>query len=176
MAVMVALLRGINVGGSGKLPMAALRTIVKDLGHTDVRTYIQSGNVVFRTSARSTTAVARKLQAAIAATSSVRPSVVVRTGDELAAALDRDPFVARGEDSSKVHLTFFPSEAPDPGDMSAFAPDEAVALGGELHLFLPDGLGRSKLAARLDRIAAPNGTTRNWRTATTLLDMARALA
>jgi uncharacterized protein (DUF1697 family) len=172
MTVMVALLRGINVGGRGKLPMADLRAIVEGLGHADVRTYIQSGNVVFRTRSRSTTAVAAALGEAIAAGTDVTTSVVVRTADELVAARDADPFVARGEDPGNVHLTFFPGAAPDPGDLSDYAPDTAVALGGELHLFLPNGLGRSKLAADLDRRLAPGGTTRNWRTVTTLIAMA----
>lgn len=174
MAVMVALLRGINVGGRGKLPMAELRTIVDGLGHTDVRTYIQSGNVVFRTRSRSTGSVAAALHEAIAAGTSVRTAVMVRTADELVAARDADPFVAAGEDPASVHLTFFASAAPDPGDLSAYAPDTAVGLGRELHLFLPNGVGRSKLAADLDRKLAPDGTTRNWRTVTTLIEMATA--
>jgi uncharacterized protein (DUF1697 family) len=174
MAVMVALLRGINVGGRGKLPMADLRTIVEGLGHADVRTYIQSGNVVFRTRSRSTSSVATALQEAISAGTSVRTTVVVRTAEELLAARDADPFVAAGEDPKSVHLTFFGSAAPDPGDLSAYAPDTAVVVGSELHLFLPNGLGRSKLAADLDRKLAPGGTTRNWRTVTTLIGMAAA--
>ena len=97
---------------------------------------------------------------------------MVRTAKELVAARDADPFVARGEDLGTVHLTFFPGAAPDPGDLSAYAPDTAVALGGELHLFLPNGLGRSRLAADLDRKLAPGGTTRNWRTVNALIELA----
>jgi uncharacterized protein (DUF1697 family) len=175
MTVMVALLRGINVGGRGKLPMADLRTIVEGVGHTDVRTYIQSGNVVFRARARSTAKVADELEKAIGAGSSVAPVVVVRTAAELVATRDADPFIARGDDPTTVHLTFFGDAAPDPGDLAAYAPDTAVAIGRELHLSLPNGLGRSKLAATLDRSIAPGGTTRNWRTFTTLLEMATDL-
>ena len=76
---------------------------------------------------------------------------MVRTAAELVAARDADPFVRRGDDTGSVHLTFFAGAAPDPGDLSAYAPDTAVPVGGELHLFLPNGLGRSKLAADLDR-------------------------
>jgi uncharacterized protein (DUF1697 family) len=172
MTVMVALLRGVNVGGRGLLPMADLRRIVADLGHTDVRTYIQSGNVVFESDVASTDAVAADLAAAITAGSEVAPAVMVRRVDELAAAVRADPFVARGEDSAKVHLTFYATLAPDPGDLGRFAPDTAVPIGREMHLFLPGGMGRSKLAASLDRSVAPGGTTRNWRTVTTLLEMA----
>jgi len=175
MTVMVALLRGINVGGRGKLPMADLRTIVEGVGHTDVRTYIQSGNVVFRARGRSTAKVADELEKAIAAESSVAPVVMVRTGAELLATRDADPFIARGDDPATVHLTFFRDAAPDPGDLSTYAPDTAVAIGRELHLSVPNGLGRSKLAAALDRSIAPGGTSRNWRTFTTLLEMATEL-
>ena len=172
---MVALLRGINVGGRGKLPMADLRTIVEGVGHTDVSTYIQSGNVVFRARARSTAKVADELEKAIAAEASVAPAVVVRTAVELQATRDADPFIARGDDPATVHLTFFRDAAPDPGDLSSYAPDTAVAIGRELHLSMPNGLGRSKLAAALDRSIAPGGTSRNWRTFTTLLEMATEL-
>ena len=175
MTVMVALLRGINVGGRGKLPMADLRMIVEGVGHTDVRTYIQSGNVVFRARARSTAKVADELEKAIAAESSVAPPVVVRTAVELLATRDADPFIARGDDPATVHLTFFRDAAPDPGDLSSYAPDTAVAIGRELHLSMPNGVGRSKLAAALDRSIAPGGTSRNWRTFTTLLEMATEL-
>jgi uncharacterized protein (DUF1697 family) len=172
MTVMVALLRGINVGGKGKLPMADLRAIVAGLGHEDVRTYIQSGNVVFDARSTSTDEVAAELAEAIARESEVAPAVVVRTAAELQAVVDDDPFVSRGEDTASVHVAFFAEDAEDPGDLSRFAPEEAVAIGREVHLFLPGGMGRSKLAASFGRSGAAVGTARNWRTVTTLLEMA----
>lgn len=172
MPVMVALLRGVNVGGRTTFPMAELRSVVESLGHSEVRTYIQSGNVVFRTTARSTAKVGAALGAAIEEARGVEVPVVVRTGDELAAALEADPFVGRGEDPSSVHLVFFAGSAPDPGDIERFAPEEAVAVGREIHLFLPGGMGRSRLAATLARGATADGTARNWRTVTKLSEMA----
>ena len=166
-------LRGINVGGKGKLPMAQLRELVEGCGFTDVATYIQSGNVVFRSPDTDTAAAASAIAAAIAAGSDVTTSVVVRTADEMAAVVADSPFLARGEDPAHVHALFLgPDDVPPlPDDPAAFAPDEAVRVGTEVHLFLPNGTGRSKLAAKVGRV----GTTRNWRTTLTLLDMARAL-
>jgi uncharacterized protein (DUF1697 family) len=171
MPVMVALFRGVNVGGHGKLSMAELRAVAEDLGHTEVRSYVQSGNLVFTTRQRSARRVAAELEAAVAAACAVAPRVVVRTEAELREVVQADPYVARGEDPASVHVTFFADRAPSPGDLSDLAPEEAEAIGREVHMFLPSGIGRSKLATRLGR-AAPEGTTRNWRTVTTLHAMA----
>jgi uncharacterized protein (DUF1697 family) len=173
MTAMVALLRGINVGGKGKLPMAQLREMVEGCGLTDVATYIQSGNVVFRSPDGDSTAAAGAVAAAVAAGSDVTTTVVVRTADELAAVVAASPFLARGEEPAHLHVVFLgPDDEPAlPDDPAAFAPDEAVRVGSEVHLFLPNGTGRSKLAARVGRV----GTTRNWRTTLTLLEMARSL-
>lgn len=175
MTTWLALLRGINVGGRNRILMKDLAACFEQAGYTDVRTYIQSGNVVFRSSEGSTDEVAIALHDAIAAATSLSPSVVVRTAAELVAAREADPFVAAGRREPDVHLTFFADEVPDLGDLSRFAPDTAVAVGRELHLFLPAGMGRSKLAAALDRSLAPGGTSRNWRTVTALAEMAQAL-
>jgi uncharacterized protein (DUF1697 family) len=172
MGAMVALLRGINVGGRGKLPMADLRAMAAGCGFTDVATYIQSGNLVFASTEEPATAAA-SLAEAVAAGSGVTTKVIIRTGTELAEVVDDSPFLARGEDPGSLHVVFLgPDDIPAlPDDLDAFAPDEAVVVGSEVHLFMPSGLGRSKLAAKVTR----SGTTRNWRTVTTLLDMVRAI-
>jgi uncharacterized protein (DUF1697 family) len=172
--VLVALLRGINVGGRGKLPMADLRAIAEDLGYQDVATYIQSGNLVLSTSTSAST-VARDLAAAIAAGTSVAPAVLVRTRSQLAKVVRESPFLARGEDEAHLHVVFTDGPAAPAAarlDLAAYAPEEAIARGKELHLLLPNGIGRSKLAADLARQKGPVGTTRSWRTVTTLLAMA----
>jgi uncharacterized protein (DUF1697 family) len=173
------MLRGINVGGKAKLPMADLRRIVEGCGFEDVRTYIQSGNVVFSGSGRSSDAVAKRLQAAIADGSNVKPEVAVRSRAELAKVVDANPFLARGADAADLHVTFLcgntrSSAALGGLDLASYAPDEAIARNREVYLYLPNGLGRSKLAADLARRGKTEGTTRNWRTVTTLLDMADA--
>jgi uncharacterized protein (DUF1697 family) len=176
MGAMVALLRGINVGGRGKLPMADLRALASGCGLTDVATYIQSGNLVFATT-KPPAVVAESLTEAIATGSDVTTTVIIRTGAELAKVIDDSPFLARGEDPGALHVVFLgPDDTPAlPDDLDAFAPDEAVVVGSEVHLFMPNGLGRSKLAAKLASGGARSGTTRNWRTVTTLVEMLRAI-
>ena len=177
MPVMVALLRGVNVGGRGKLPMADLRGVATDLGYDDVATYIQSGNLVLRTSA-SATKVAKDLAAAIAGLGDVKPAVMVRSRSQLAKVVDANPFLRRGEDASLCHVTFMETAASGALgalDLDKYEPEEAKAVGKELFLFLPGGMGRSKLAADLARNKQAVGTTRNWRTVTKLLEMADGL-
>jgi uncharacterized protein (DUF1697 family) len=171
---MVALLRGINVGGHGKLPMADLRAIAEGLGYGDVATYIQSGNLVLSTTDTVAT-VTRDLAAAIAAASSVTPAVIVRTRRQLAKVVHDDPFLARGEDAARLHVLFTegPAAAGIAGlDLDRYAPEEAIAVGKELHLLLPEGVGRSKLAVDVGRQKGVVGTMRSWRTVTTLLALA----
>ena len=171
--VMVALLRGINVGGRGKLPMADLRAIATDLGYDDVATYIQSGNLVL-SSRESAASVARDLAKAIAAAGHVSPAVMIRTRTQLAKLVRDNPFLTRGEDAGLQHVLFTegPAKAALAGlDLRSYAPEEAIAVGHELYLFLPNGVGRSKLAVDVGRQKVV-GTMRSWRTVTTVLAMA----
>lgn len=179
--VMVALLRGVNVGGRGTVAMADVRAAAEACGYTDVRSYIQSGNLVFSVPGRSSvTTVAGKLQRAIADTTSVQPEVIVRTRAELAAVVDANPFLVRGEDPAHLHVVLTQGPMGREGlaslDLAAYAPEEAEAVGTALYLLLPSGIGRSKLAADLARQKGPAGTTRNWRTITRLLAIAGELA
>lgn len=173
MTVFVALLRGINVGGAGKLAMADLRRIATGCGFEDVRTYVQSGNVVFRANG-SRAAVAKSLRAAIAAETPVDPAIAIRTADQLAKVVDGCPF----DDTANVHVTFLVEGASSSRphvDPDQFEPERYAIRGSEVYLYLPNGMGRSKLAQALSKgKAAADGTTRNWRTVTTLLEMGRA--
>jgi uncharacterized protein (DUF1697 family) len=172
--VMVALLRGINVGGKGSLAMADLRAIATDLGYGQVATYIQSGNLVLSTPHRATR-VATELAAAIAASSTVAPAVVVRTRRQLADLVAGNPFLGRGEDPAHLHVVFTDGSAKallTKLDLAKYEPDEAIAVGKDLHLLLPNGAGRSKLVADVGRQRSPVGTQRSWRTVTKLLAMA----
>lgn len=179
MPVMVALLRAVNVGGKNRLAMADLRSIAEACGLEQARTYIQSGNLVFATAMRRTDAVAKKLTNTIAEAASVEPDVIVRTRSELASVVDRNPYRKRDEDPTHLHVVFMSGSAKasiESADLAAYAPEEAAAVGRQLYLFLPSGVGRSKLAADLGRQQGPGGTMRNWRTVTTLLEMANELA
>ena len=173
MTVMVALLRGVNVGGKNKLAMADLRSIAEACGFEQVRTYIQSGNLVCASVETSTEIVAEQLRRAIAARTDVRPNVIVRTRDEIAAVVERNPFAKK--DPAHLHVVFIGgSDEASLGsvDTAPYAPEEVAAVGQHLYLYLPSGIGRSKLAADLARKSGSNTTTRNWRTVTKLLELA----
>ena len=171
MTVHIALLRAVNVGGRSSVPMAALREVATDLGYDDVRTYIQSGNLVC-TNTKSASAVGRELEQAITEHFGVTTDVIVRTKAQLAKVVAGNPFLARGADPKQLHVVFAVSTAKiGIADLARYAPEEAQAIGKEVFLFLPDGVGRSKLAVDLARKAAV-GTMRNWNTVTKLLAMA----
>ena len=187
MASHVALLRGINVGGRNKVPMADLREVVTSLGHTGVSTYIQSGNVLFSTAEEDNAALAAALESAIEDRFGIWSSVVVLTRDELAQVLAANPYPDE-PNPRMVHVVFLNAEPP--GDLlgrisaaeSAVAAkgsrDTVHAAGPALFLHTPDGFGTSELAQVLFRIISPPGkkqapglaaTARNWATATKLL-------
>jgi uncharacterized protein (DUF1697 family) len=179
----VALLRGINVGGRNRVAMADLREVVTSLGHTDVATYIQSGNVIFTSKEADTKALAAALERAIAEALSVALRVVVLSRDELSQVIADNPYP--DETNPKCLHAAFMSEVMGPDEVAAVAAavqrarkkgsrDEAQVVGRTLFLRTPDGLGRSELAAQLARaggaLAAEAATTmRNWATVGKLL-------
>ncbi len=174
---MVALLRGINVGGKTTLPMAKLRDVAEGLGYDDVVTYIQSGNLLLWTT-DSAAKVERDLARRVAELGGVSPAVIVKSRSQLRKIVGSNPFIRRGEDPKSCHLVFAATTTrPQLArlDLPAYAPEEAVAVGKEIYLYLPGGVGRSKLAGDLARANGAVGTVRSWRTVTTLLEMAEAL-
>jgi uncharacterized protein (DUF1697 family) len=184
MATHVALLRGINVGGRNKVAMADLREVVESLGHGDVATYIQSGNVVFTSEDTDTAALAAKLERALEQAVGVRSSVVVLSRAELAKVIADNPFP---DEANPKHLhAVFRGAKVDAKEAAAIADaerragdkggrDQARVVGRTVYLRTPDGLGRSELAARLARSSPAagdrGGTARNWATVTKLLAM-----
>jgi uncharacterized protein (DUF1697 family) len=178
----VVLLRGINVGGHNKVAMADLREIVASCGHSDVTTYIQSGNVVFTAGADTPVEqLATQVEDAIEQRLGLRPAVVVLTRDELAETVEANPYPA--EPNPKFVHAVFRSSDPSPDDYSAVETalqrarakgcrDEAAFVGRVLYLHTLDGMGRSELAAQLQsRGPTRTGTARNWATVTKLLGM-----
>lgn len=175
MTTYVALLRGVNVGGNNKVPMATLRELCEGIGGTDVRTYVQSGNVVFTAGRKATGSVADALGGAIAAALDLRITVVVRTAAEMAAVVAAMPYPTDGVDPTTLHVGFL-RDAPTPAAVEAlaatsFPPNEYTVIGREVHLRAPDGLGRTKLP-NFDRVLGTPCTVRNWRTVVTLTEMA----
>ena len=173
----VALLRGINVGGNKKVPMAQLRELMEGLGHTDVATLLQSGNAVFTCKEKSAAKVVKQLEAAIAGEFGFEVSVVLRTRDELAAAIQANPLPG-AEDAPSQFLVTFLSDVPDPKrlqaiDPAAYLPDEFRVVGREIYARFPNGLRDSKLAGVLGGPKlGVTPTARNWSTVTKLLELA----
>jgi uncharacterized protein (DUF1697 family) len=180
----VALLRGINVGGRNKVAMADLRKVVESLGHGDVATYIQSGNVLFTSHNSDTAAIASELGRALEETLGVRSSVVVLSRAELAKVVADNPFP---DEANPKHLhAIFRGAEVGAQEAAAVAAaerrardkggrDQAKVVGRTVYLRTPDGFGRSELAAQLAR-SNPDaqdrgGTARNWATVTKLLSM-----
>jgi uncharacterized protein (DUF1697 family) len=170
MTAFVALLRAINVGGTGKLPMSELAELCRAAGFADVRTYIQSGNVVF-TSKLSELAVKKKLEALLAKKLGKPVGVMVRTADELRAALKSNPF--KQAPPNRVLVLFLDEPPARAAFASLTGPDgEEVKLKGrEVFVHYPNGQGKSKLKLPLVNL----GTGRNINTVSKLAEMAAEL-
>jgi uncharacterized protein (DUF1697 family) len=158
--------------------MGDLRSIVEELGGREVQTYVQSGNVVFR-SGVGCSKLERQLSQAIRRRLGLEVGVLVRTGTELAGTVARNPFLAGGAEQKALHVTFLAS-APAAGAVrrlteADFEPDELSIEGRAVYLLCPKGYGRSKLAnAFLEKRLGVAATTRNWKTVTTLAELASA--
>jgi uncharacterized protein (DUF1697 family) len=175
----VALLRGVNVGGRGKVGMQDLRALFASAGLTDVATYVQSGNVAFSGPKTDTAKLARTIEQKISSDMGIDVTVLIRSAAELLQIQERNPLIERSDDPTKLHVTFLETE-PDPdlvgklpsGTKAADGADELRVVGREVYLFCPGGYGNSKLnntfiEKRLDTRA----TTRNWRTVAKLVEM-----
>ncbi|HLI74144.1 MAG TPA: DUF1697 domain-containing protein [Acidimicrobiales bacterium] len=176
MTTHVALVRGINVGGRALVSMAALRELFVEAGCSEVRTYIQSGNVVFtgRPPARS---VANKVAARLHDDHRLDVTVILRSGRQLDAVVAKNPWGGRARDLTKLHVTFL-ATPPDKARVSAttdktFSPDEFRIAGSEVYVYCPGGYGRTKINNTFfERSLGVPATTRNWNTVTTLARMA----
>lgn len=173
MAVYVALLRGINVGASKRIKMDAFRQVILDLGFADVQTFIQSGNVIFSTET-SQLALAGVIEKALLQSFGFAVSVVIRSADELAAIFSRCPFAAEKADSTHVALLTedFPLSSLDRLTQTASDGEEYHLSDHEIYFYLPYGFHNSKLAQTAQK-AAPDATFRNWKTISSLLQIAR---
>jgi uncharacterized protein (DUF1697 family) len=171
MARQIALLRGINVGGNKRVEMARLRALMEELGYFDVRTYVNSGNVVFSGPRRSE----RHLEAAIEKTFGFPVPVVLRSRDELAAVVKANPLRDVATDPAKHLVVFCAAQASTDLDPADFAPETFHVLGREVYLWAPGGIGTSPLAKALaTKSLGAKSTARNWRTVEKLLELADA--
>ena len=173
----VALLRGINVTGHNRVPMNVLAEIFASLGCTEVKTYIASGNVVFKAPAAKLKTLGAKVTSEIGRQCGCEPAVMFRTAEQMAEVVRMNPFLKPGMEENWFHVCFL-ERVPDPNkfvtlDPKEFLPDNFELVGDVLYLLLPNGVAESKLA-RMDlrRKLGVVNTVRNWRTVKTLAELA----
>jgi uncharacterized protein (DUF1697 family) len=178
MARLVVLLRGINLGSRNRISMPELREALEDAGYEDVRTYLQSGNVVL-TSTASAKQVARACERLIADRFGLEIAVVARTRNELAQVVKRNPLARVAKDQKRYQVSFLETK-PSPRivrEVESVVADreKVVSIGREIYAWHPAGVARSKLWAQLaGKNLGVTATARNWTTVTKLLELADA--
>lgn len=181
MPVLISLLRGVNVGGHHKIKMDALRALYESLGLREARTYVQSGNVVFKTQGHDIARLTQKIEGGIEHSFGFRPEVVIRTACELRDVIRRNPFAKRRDiDPSKLLVTFLAGNPTDEARERAGKikadPEEMHIEGREIYIYFPNGMARPKLSwAQVVKTLKTTGTGRNWNTVTRLLALAEEL-
>lgn len=180
MITYIALLRGINVGGNNKIPMAALREALQQTGFDAIQTYIQSGNVIFTSEFREKNQIQSAIEQCITDTFGLRIAVFVCTAQEWQTLHDTNPLIDTPEkiplDPKQHHLTLL-SAAPDESRIYAiqptnFAPDRFSVIGQYVYLHTPDGYGKTLLTnGFFEKTLGVKATTRNWRTVAELKKM-----
>lgn len=173
----VVLLRGINLGPRNRVSMPALRELFAGAGFGDVRTYVQSGNVVL-SSDLPPDQLARRSAGLIERELGLQLDVLVRTAKELAAIVARNPLAGVAVDPKRYQVSFLAEKLPAAKvrelEQLAAPGERLVAHGRELYAWHPEGVARSKLWAGLAGKLGVAATARNWRTVTALLDLAEA--
>lgn len=174
----VALLRGVNVGGHHKLPMAELAAIVAEAGGRQVQTYIQSGNAVFQTRPSLASDLTERIADGIEERCGFRVPVVLRAIDELREVIAANPFARPGVEPRLLHVGFL-AETPSPERVAAldpdrYAPDRFAVHGREIYFFYPNGMGRSKLTLTYFNSFKTPCTVRNWNTVHALIALTEA--
>lgn len=161
--------------------MDTLREICEGTGCRDVRTVIQSGNVIFRIPHRSAHGIGQRLEKAIEAQLGFRPPVIIRSKDELRESIARNPFAGRKDINPSALLLSFLAEEPHPEALAKLqavqtGPEEVVVTGREFYMYFPNGMGRPKIsAATVEKLLQVQGTGRNWNVVTKLLALAEEL-
>jgi uncharacterized protein (DUF1697 family) len=169
----IALFRGINVGGNNILPMKELAGILEDLGCEKVKTYIQSGNVVFQSKKEQPHELAGEITAKILEHYGFEPKVILLEKSDLQDAIENNPFAT--DDGKALHF-FFLASRPEKADLERLMALKSASEAYKLHkkvfyLYTPDGLGRSKLATKVEQCLGIPATARNWNTVSKLLSL-----
>jgi len=173
----IALFRGINVGGKNILPMAKLVEILESVNCKNVSTYIQSGNAVFESASRNAKAFSKRIASAISEEQGFEPDVMLLAVPELIAAIRANPFPKAIGDPKSLHFFFLKVPAKSP-DLEAIEKLKAASESYQLvkqvfYLYAPDGIGRSKLAAKVEKCLGVPTTARNYRTVDKLAELAK---
>jgi uncharacterized protein (DUF1697 family) len=181
MAVIISMVRGVNVGGHNKIKMEALRALYESLKLRNPQTYVQSGNVIFRSDERDISRLIKRIEDGIERKFGFRPDVILRTAPEMREVIARNPFAKRrGIEPGKLMVSF---HASDPGEegrekvrQMKCDPEELRIEGREIYIYFPNGAGRSKLQwAELGKMLKTPGTGRNWNSVTKMMEMAERM-
>ena len=177
--IWIVLLRGVNVGGNNPLPMKDLKSLLGKSGYTDVATYIQSGNLVLRTNQTSANEISDEIATAIEKHYGFRPGVIAFQASEVAKVIANNPFKTSVSEPKTLHA-FFLATKPQKANVAALADLKASSesyevTGKTMYLHAPDGIGRSKLAAKAEKTLGVEASGRNWRTVAKLHEMATTL-
>jgi uncharacterized protein (DUF1697 family) len=181
MDVLISMLRGVNLGPHNRIKMDDLRALYESLKLQDAQTYVQSGNVVFRTKEKNAAKLAQRIQDAIGKKFGFRPEVIVRTIEELRQALDSNPFRKRHDiESSKLLITFLSAEPAVEAQTTIrnlkVQREELHLMGRELYIYFPDGIGKSKVPwSSVEKLLKVTGTARNLNSVIKMLEMAEQL-
>jgi uncharacterized protein (DUF1697 family) len=181
MPVFVSMLRGVNVGAHNRIKMDKLRSLYESLNLEDPRTYVQSGNVIFRTKEKNIAKLTKKIEGGIGKTFGFSPAVVLRTTEEMRATLRANPFAKRKDIvPGKLLVTFLAAEPAAEASEALLEfkslPEELQLRGRELFIYFPNGAGRSKLPwSQVDKLLKVTGTARNWNSVTKMIAMAEQL-
>jgi len=172
----IALFRGINVGGNNILPMKALRTLLEEIGCKKVETYIQSGNVIFTHSLGNSASLSARIGKAVFDSHDFEPKVLLLTVDEMLDIAKLNPFPEAEDNPKSLHIYFLEKEpisaAIDKLNEIKSDTESFSLIGRAFFMHAPDGIGRSKLAAKAEKLLGVSATGRNWRTVTKILELA----
>jgi uncharacterized protein (DUF1697 family) len=177
MTAFLALFRGINVGGNHKVKMDELKAVHEALGLTDILPYIQSGNVVFKSDDKDEAQLQQLIEDSFATKFGFHSNVIIRTSAELNEIIERNPFQNQSDKESKWIVVIFLATFPDPTAQEALlkayaGPEEIHFRGKEMHIYYPDGMGRSKLShSFIEKKLKTSGTARNWNTVLKLQEL-----
>lgn len=181
MAVLISMLRGVNLGPHNRIKMDALRELYESLNFEDPRSYVQSGNIVFRAREKNIPQLAKKIQSAIEKKFGCCPEVILRTAEEMRAAIAGNPFPEQAKaEPGKVLVTFLAAEPPREAKASLDKfqkfPEKLHLNGRELYIYFPNGAGRSKLPwSAVDKLLKVTGTARNWNSVQAILAIAEEM-